>query len=300
MQPATALMSPPRRWAFLFILSLLMALGGPTLRAVAAEPAMAAARPDATAADTLARIRQRDRLIVGNKLTFATFNVRNPANGRFEGYMADLARALAKRLLGDASKVEFREVSDESRFEMLARGDIDMLIDLTPSSAEKEKLADFSEEIFRSGSGLLVKKGSAIRDVNSIRKGTRVIYVRDNTDVALLKMKAPLATYIEFENSADAFAALKAGQGDVFTQVVTHLFRAASHDPSYAVVARFTDKPYYVAVKEGDLVLRDAIDDQLRVLKASGEIDHLYQKWFAALGGNTPGVGLFRGPVPGL
>jgi len=139
-----------------------------------------------------------------------------------------------------------------------------------------------------------------IRDVNSIRKGTRVIYVRDNTDVALLKMKAPLATYIEFENSADAFAALKAGQGDVFTQVVTHLFRAASHDPSYAVVARFTDKPYYVAVKEGDLVLRDAIDDQLRVLKASGEIDHLYQKWFAALGGNTPGVGLFRGPVPGL
>lgn len=245
---------------------------------------------DAARPDTLSNIKKRGKLIVGNKGKFVNFNARNPTTGRHEGYMADIARALAKKLLGDEDKLEFRQTTDETRFEMMAKGEVDVLIDLTPSSAEKEKLVDFSEEIFRSGSALLVKKGSPIKGLNSIRKGTRVIYVRDNTDIALIKLKAPQATYIEFENSADAFAALKAGQGDVFTQVVTHLFRAASQDPSFTVLGRFTDKPYYVAVKEGDLAMRDAVDEFLRGIKASGEYDRLYQKWFAPLGGNAPGM----------
>lgn len=238
-------------------------------------------------AGTLDRVRQRDRLVVGNKMKFATFNVKNPATGRCEGYMADVAYALSRRMLGDEGKVEFRETTDDTRFDMLAKGEVDVLIDLTTTSEEKEKLADFSEEIFRSGSGLLVRRGSPIRGVNGIRRGTRVIYVRDNTDVAYLKAKAPQAVYIEYDNSNDAFAALRAGQGDVFTQVVTHLFRAASQDPAYAVVARFTDKPYFIAVREGDLAMRDAIDEQLRAMRSSGEMDRLYAKWFGPLGGQT-------------
>jgi putative glutamine transport system substrate-binding protein len=278
----------PKTCVALMLASL--ALAAP-LHALANPAAPVAAKAaDTAGADTLGTVRKRGKLVVGNKLKFVNFNAKNPATGQYEGYMADIARALAKRLLGDENKVEFRQTTDETRFEMMANGDVDVLIDLTPSSAEKEKFVDFSEEIFRSGSALLVKKGSPIKGLNSIRKGTRVIYVRDNVDIALIKMKAPLATYIEFENSADAFAALKAGQGDVFTQVVTHLFRAASQDPAYTVLGRFTDKPYYVAVKEGDLVMRDAVDEALRAIKASGEYDRLYQKWFAPLGGNAPGM----------
>jgi hypothetical protein len=59
--------------------------------------------------------------------------------------------------------VEFRKTTDETRFEMLAHGDIDVIIDLTPRSEEKLRQADFSDEIFRSGSGLLVKKAAPSR-----------------------------------------------------------------------------------------------------------------------------------------
>lgn len=235
---------------------------------------------------TIAAIKKRGKLVVGNKFGFPTFNFRNPA-GRNEGYMADLARALAKRMLGDESLVEFLQTTDETRFEMLAHNQIDLIIDLTPSSEEKLQQADFSEEIFRSGSGLLVKKGSPIKGVEDLRRGTRVLFVTENKDIDVLKAKAPEATYIGFPNSKEAFAALKTGQGDAFTQVVTHLYRAASQDQTYVVVSRFTDKPYFIAFKKGDTMLRDYLNDFLRRSKGSGEIDRLFQKWFTPYGGNA-------------
>ena len=117
------------------------------------------------------------------------------------------------------------------------------------------------------------------------KHGTRVIYVTENSDVKHLKASAPEATYIGYPNSKEAVAALKAGKGDVFTQVVTHLYRTASQDPEYVVVSRFTDKPYMIAVKKGDTVMRDYVNDFVRSMKASGELDRLFAKWFVPYGG---------------
>lgn len=265
----------------------LIALGSTGL----AQAQMTAALPPAQAAaslpqgsPTLDNISKRGKLLVGNKFGFQTFNFPNAA-GQHEGYMADVSRALAKRILGDESKVEYRKTTDETRFDMMARNEIDVIIDLTPVSEEKLRHADFSEEIFRSGSGLLVKKGSPIKGVDDIRKATRVIYVTENPDVKHLKAKAPDATYIGYPNSKEAVAALKAGKGDVFTQVVTHLYRTASQDPDYVVVSRFTDKPYMIAVRKGDTVMRDYVNEFVRSMKASGEFDRLFTKWFAPYGG---------------
>lgn len=246
-------------------------------------PAISADLPQGSA--TLENIRKRGKLVVGNKFSFQTFNFPNPATAKHEGYMADVSRALAKRMLGDENKVEYRKTTDETRFDMLARNEIDVIIDLTPVSEEKLQHADFSEEIFRSGSGLLVTKGSPIKRVADIRKGTRVLFVTENHDVEKLKAKAPEATYIGFPNSKEALAALKAGKGDVFTQVVTHLYRAASQDSGLVVIDRFTDKPYLIAFRKGDTVMRDYVNEFVRSMRSSGEFDRLFSKSFEPYGG---------------
>ncbi|MGZ5200176.1 MAG: transporter substrate-binding domain-containing protein [Telluria sp.] len=276
-------------------LVLLMAVSA--LAAVPASAAPQTAAPDApmAAADhgsTLARIRERGHLVVGNEFKFPTMNVQDAATGRNEGFMADLARSLAKQLFGDEGKVEFRHTEDKSRLNDVVEGRVDMLIDTTGGIADnaaqlnaKKKLVDFSDETFRSGSALLVRKGSPIKGAGDIGAGTRVLYVKANPDVAVLKARAPQATYIPFDSSADALAALKAGKGDVFTQVVTHLYRAASQEPEYTVVGRFTSKSYAVVYHKGDRALGDYLNEWLRTIKANGEYDRLYQKWFYPLGG---------------
>ena len=237
--------------------------------------------------ETLNRIRRRDRLVVGTEMTFPTFNFKDPVTDRNEGFLADVARALAKRLLGDENKVEFRKTDDATRLEMCARGDVDLLIDTIPPSAEKEKLVAFSDEVFLSGSALLVKKGSAIKTIGDLKPGTRVAFVTANPDVKVIREKTPGATYLEFEKSADAVAALKDGRADAFTQVVTHLYRAASLDASFTLTGRFTSKPYAMALKKDDPELRAYLNDFLNSFRASGDYDRLFAKWFAAYGGET-------------
>jgi putative glutamine transport system substrate-binding protein len=241
----------------------------------------------ATTTDVLERMRERQRIVVGSEMKFPTMNVRNPATGRNEGFMADLARAVAKRVLGDERKLEWVQVDDEHRLPDVASAKLDIVLDTTGASAEKAEVVDFSDEIFRSGSGLLVKRGSPIQTLADIGKGTRVIYVKANRDIERIQAKAPDATYLEFDNSKEAFAALKAGRGDVFTQVVTHLYRVAAADPDYVLVHRFTTKPYAILVPKGNPQLVAALNGALRDIRASGEYDRLYAKWFEAYGGSA-------------
>jgi putative glutamine transport system substrate-binding protein len=257
----------------------------------------AAAAPAATAAaqaPTLERIHQRGYLVVGNEFKFPTMNVKDAATGRNEGFMADLGRLLAKRLFGDEAKVRFQHTEDASRLNDVADGKVDMLIDTTGGIADtaalldaKKKLVDFSDETFRSGSALLVRKDSLIHSAADIGPGTRVLYVKANPDIAVLRARAPQASYTAFDSSAEALAAFKAGAGDVFTQVVTHLYRAASQDAGYTVVGRFTSKSYAVVYRKGDRALGDYLNDWLREIKSNGDYDRLYQKWFAAYGGTA-------------
>lgn len=260
------------------------------LASAAAPPAFAA--PHDAPSPTLERIRQRGHLIVGNEFKFPTMNVIDPATGRNEGFMADLARSLAQHLCGDEGKVEFRHTEDATRLNDVVNGTVDMLIDTTGGIADnaaqleaKKKLVDFSDETFRSGSALLVRKGGPVRDLDDIGEGTRVLYVKANPDVAALTSYAPRASYIAFDSSAEALAALKAGKGDAFTQVVTHLYRAASQDAAYTVVGRFTSKSYAVVYPKGDRALGGYLNEWLRSIKANGEYDRLYQKWFFPYGG---------------
>jgi len=114
-----------------------------------------------------------------------------------------------------------------------------------------------------------------------------VAYVRANEDIALIKERAPDAVYLEHASSAEALKTLKAGQADVFTQVVTHLFRAASQDADYTVVGRFTTKPYYIFLRKGDPEMQATLNEFLKSFHDSGDYDRLYQKWFTPYGGDA-------------
>ncbi len=238
-------------------------------------------------ADTLAVIRQRGVLRVGNEMVFPALNFKNTTTGENEGFMADLARALAKRILGDGKKVEFLSTDDETRFEDVRRGVFDVLIDTTPSNIEKIKIVDFSDESFRAGSALLVKRGNPIKTIDDIKPGTRIAFVPANPDIKLIKEKVPGAIYLEFEKENDAVGALADGRADAFTQVVTHLYAAATKNPDFSLTGRFTTKFYRIAYPKGDRAFGVYLNAFLKEMHESGEYERLFDKWFAAYGGKT-------------
>ncbi|MEC0264274.1 glutamate ABC transporter substrate-binding protein [Paenibacillus anseongense] len=281
-----------RKWNFIVLLSAVFALAGCASTSTtggasstpAGSPAASASAPStakpAGGASVLDEIKSRGKLVVGVKYDTKLFGLKNPTGGEVEGFDVDIAKALAKEILGDEKKIELKEVTSKTRIPMLDNKEIDMIVATMTITDERKKQVEFSDVYFKAGQSLLVKKGSPIKSVADIKKGTKVLAVKGATSVGNIKAKAPEATVLEFDNYQDAFSALKAGQGDTLTTDNAILYGMVAQDPNFAVVGEpFTDEPYGIAMKKGETALQTVVNDSLKKLQSNGEYDKLYKKW---------------------
>ena len=65
--------------------------------------------------------------------------IKNPSTGQVEGFDVDVAKALAKKILGDEKKLELKEVTSKTRIPMLKNGDIDAIIATMTITEERKK-----------------------------------------------------------------------------------------------------------------------------------------------------------------
>ncbi|MGY4715411.1 transporter substrate-binding domain-containing protein [Bacillus amyloliquefaciens] len=233
-----------------------------------------------TGKDTLASIKDRDKIIFGVKTDTRLFGLKNPSSGDIEGFDIDISKQLAKDILGDEKKAEFKEVTSKTRIPMLQNGDIDAITATMTITDERKKEVDFSDVYFEAGQSLLVKKGSRIKSTEDLGKGSKVLAVKGSTSSQNIREKAPDASVLEFENYAEAFTALKAGQGDALTTDNAILYGMADENKQYQLTGEtFTDEPYGIAVKKGQSGLIKEINASLKKMKADGRYEKIYKKW---------------------
>lgn len=234
--------------------------------------------------NVLETIKKRDKIVFGVKYDTKLFGLKNPSSGEVEGFDIDIAKQLAKEILGDENKVEFVEVTSKTRIPLLNKGDIDAIIATMTITDERKKEVGFSEVYFNAGQSLLVKKGSSVKSIDDLTKDTTVIAVKGSTSTDNIRELAPDAPVLEFENYAEAFTALKAGKGEALTTDDSILAGMASEDDSFELVGeKFTEEPYGIAVKKGEQQFIDALNAALESQKSSGDFDTIYDSWFEGL-----------------
>lgn len=131
------------------------------------------------------------------------------------------------------------------------------------------------------GQSLLVKKGSPIKGIESLNANTTLLAVKGSTSAVNIRKKAPEAKILELENYAEAFTALKSGQGDAMTTDNSILLGIAEENPDYTLAGDiFTDEPYGIAINKGQEPFLNRVNEALATLKANGTYDKIYDKWF--------------------
>ena len=234
---------------------------------------------------TLDKIKDRGKLIVGVKYDVNLFGLQDPKTGKVEGYDADLARELAKKIFGkdaDLSKVlEMKQVNSKTRFDLVNNGTVDIGIATCTINDERKQKNNFSLRYFAAGQSLLVKEGSPIKSIEDLNKDTNVLSVKGSTSEQNIREKAPDAPVQLYGDYAQAFSALKAGKGDVLTTDNAILMGMHKEDPSYVLVGGlFTEEPYGMILKKGDDDFTKYVNDFLKELQKNGTLDQLYNKWF--------------------
>ncbi|MGX7420329.1 transporter substrate-binding domain-containing protein [Carnobacterium gallinarum] len=255
---------------FLFVLFLLLFLAACGKQSVAGE-------------DILNRIENEKKPTIewGVKIDTRLFGLINVKTNEIEGFDIDMAKAITKEILGEDGQANFVEVTSKTRIPLLKNGNIDAIIATMTISEERKKVVDFSDSYFDAGQSLLVKKGSPIKSIENLDEKTTVLAVKGSTSAINIRKKAPKAKVLELENYAEAFTALKSGQGDAMTTDNSILLGIAEENPDYQLAGDiFTDEPYGIAINKGQEPFLKAVNKALETLHANGTYDKIYKKWF--------------------
>jgi ABC-type amino acid transport substrate-binding protein len=234
-------------------------------------------------AGALEAAKGRGSLIVGVREDFPPLGYLD-ADGKHTGFEVDLARYLARQLLGDESKLRMTPAPPGSRITILHAGLADMLIAAVTVTEDRTSVFAFSEPYFISGSLLLVPRNSSVQGLPDV-KGKRVAVIEGSIQEGGLERVAPGATRVKFWSVAKAVEALRAGKVDAFAEDDILVLALARQYPDLAAVGKpFRPRPYAVAMPKGEGELRAWVNDQLRKARADGTYDTLWNRYFGEAG----------------
>ena len=233
---------------------------------------------NAQAQGTLAKIKERGKLLAGVKLDTPPFGSLDDKNEP-AGFDIDLVRKIGARI---GVPVELVKVTSATRIPLLVSGNVDLVAASMTHTRERDKAIDFSITYYTGGQSLMVPKDSAVTGIKDL--GGKQVAVQQGTTLEKnIATAAPTAKVVAFRDYNAAWLALAQGRADAFTGSLNVLQGFLKDNPNFKIVGDlFSVEPFGVGVRQGDSELRDEINFAIQDLWTSGEYASLYRKWFNA------------------
>ena len=264
----------------MLVLSLIMGLSLVFAAGCGSDPAPATSSSGGDAPDIKA-VKDRGVLKIGVKVDVPKFGFKDPNTGKVDGMEIDLARALAKKILGDESKIEVQPVTAKTRGPLLDNGEVDFVIATFTITDERKQSYNFSDEYFKDGVALMVKKATGITDLAGLN-GKKIGVAQSATSkqalVDEIKKQNLKIDILEFGTYPEIKTALDSGRIDCFS-VDGAILAGYLDDTTVILPARYSPQLYGVAAKKGNEGLTKVANDTIADMKSSGELDKILTKW---------------------
>jgi ABC-type amino acid transport substrate-binding protein len=244
----------------------------------------------AQAQSTLEKIDKSGTLIIGTRTGSPPFAYVNK-NNEWVGFSVDLVErailpVLNKKLTKQV-KIEKKESAPQTRIPLLTSNAVDLIAETMTDTQSRRDNVDFSLTFFVTGAQFLVKKGSPIKNIQTI-VGRRIAAQQGSTNAKIIRERVPNAKLLEFPDQPAAFQALAQGQVQAYTNDGIQLagLRAKAPKPEeWAVVGDFFSyEPYGMAMRKNDSDFRQVVNVGLMDAISSGLYFEIYDKWFGSKG----------------
>ncbi|MDR2181360.1 MAG: transporter substrate-binding domain-containing protein [Treponema sp.] len=171
-------------------------------------------------ADPLEAIKNTGVLKVGVKSDVPKFGLLNTATNQYEGFEIELAKLIARDLLGDASKAVFTPVTAKTRGPLLDNGELDLIAATFTITEERKLTYNFSTPYYTDAVGMLVKKAAGINSLADCGGKTIGVAQSATSKEAIQKAADGIGvsiSFLEFATYPEIKAALDSGRVDVFS-----------------------------------------------------------------------------------
>ncbi|MEV6164151.1 glutamate ABC transporter substrate-binding protein [Streptomyces sp. NPDC052052] len=229
--------------------------------------------PSSAGGPSIAKIKERGKLIAGVDQNSFRWGYRDPETGRLEGFDIDLVRAIAKDILGDPDAVIFRAIPTNQRIAALANDKVDVVVRTMTINCRRLGQVSFSTAYFQAGQQVLAPKDSSITGFDTSLAGKRICTAEGSTAYEALEKQSFGSVFkdphdgseadedqLTVPNQLDCLVRLQMGEVDAVVTDNALAAGQAAQDPAVELKGDkpFTTEYYGVATKRGadDLVAR--------------------------------------------
>lgn len=241
------------------------------------------------AADTLKKVADTGRIAIAYRESSVPFSYIAGA-GKPVGFSVELADAVlqeVKRRSGKVLEVEYIPVTSQNRIPLLVNGTIDLECGSTTNNSTRGKDVAFAINHFYTGTRLLAKKSSRIRNYADLQ-GKVVASTTGTTNAQVMrKYNADKGLNMQLmlgKDHADSMLLVDADRAAAFAMDDILLFglMATAKDPNaWEVVGDSLQvEPYACMLRKDDPKFKALVDGVIGGMMKSGEFERLYTKWF--------------------
>ena len=183
------------------------------------------------------------------------------SKGKWIGLDADICRAVAAAMFGDANKVKFVPLSSVARFTALQSGEVDLLSRVTTHNLTRDTSLgmNFAPVTYYDGQAFMVRKKAKLTSALQLNKSTVCVQQGTTTERNLADyFRANRMTYkgVVFESNDEVANAFATGRCDAFTTDASGLASERSkfkNPDQYMILPEVISKePLAPAVRHGD------------------------------------------------
>ena len=239
---------------------------------------------------TLAKIAESGVIRVSHRESSVPFSYLD--NGKPIGFSVDICdkvvEAVKAKLKRPDLKIESQAVTSQNRIPLVINGTVHLECGSTTNNTVRNEQVSFATNYYYTGTRLLVKKDSGIKDWADL-KGKTISTTSGTTNFQVVRKY--ISTHagsdinvLSGKDHADSFLLVESGRAVAFAMDDILLFGVAANAKNPAewevVGESLQVEPYAIMLPKGDTEFKKLVDDTLAGLIKSGEFEKLYAKWF--------------------
>ncbi|WP_353233754.1 transporter substrate-binding domain-containing protein [Diaphorobacter ruginosibacter] len=240
-------------------------------------------------ADTLSKVRDNGYITLAYRESSVPFSYLDA--GKRVGMTVEMSEAIAdavKKAVGKPNlEVKWQAVTSQNRIPLLTNGTIDLECGSTTNNSTRGKEVDFAINHFYTGTRLLVKKNSGIKNYPDL-KGKTVAITAGTTNLQVMrKANAENNWDINFvmpKDHADGFLLVQSDRAVAFGMddvLLFGLMANAKNPGDFEVVGDALQvEPYACMLRKNDPEFKKLVDGVIGGMMKSGAFTKLYDKWF--------------------
>ena len=238
----------------------------------------------ANTGNTLQAAKEKGVLVVAssNDAPFAYLDAKN--NNAFSGIDAEIITEIAKRL--GIAKVEMKHVPFENLLIELNNGSVDMVTDAMYIKPERLSKAYFTNQWYREGEAVVIKKDSAIKTKEDLKDKT----IGGQKGMTFLEtaqkwqQEGKVKEVKVFNSQAELMMAVNTGKIDacITDGIVAGYTLKQNADLALRIMEPYEPESSGVigaAIRFADKELLTAVNDELEKMRADGTLNAIYDKY---------------------